>query len=139
MADDGGLSRFQKRMRAIPVEVRKAVVPALEKSGDEIADAMRALAPEDTGDLVGSIEVTLPGQQTPPYSHPGGAKVVAENEVAITVGNADVRYPHLVEYGTQHAPAQPFFWPGFRLNRKRAENRIKRAVSKAVKDNWGAG
>ena len=63
--------------------------------------------------------------------------MVAENSVAVTVGNSDVRYPHLVEYGTTQAPAQPFFWPGFRLAKPKAERRIKRAISKAVKDKWG--
>ena len=134
MADDGGLSKFQRRMQAIPKAAREAVKPALVKGGYEIADAMESLAPEDTGDLVGSIAVTLPGQSTPPYSMPGGSYAVPENQVAVTVGNTDVRYAHLVEYGTVHAPAQPFFWPGFRLSRKKAENRIKRAIGKAIRE-----
>lgn len=135
MADDGGLSSFQKRMNAIPKAARKAVEPALMKSAYEIVDRMEELAPEDTGDLVGSIAVTGPGQATPPYSQPGGSTVVPENAAVITVGNTDVRYAHLVEYGTARgAPAQPFFWPGFRLGRKRAINRIKRAVGKAIKE-----
>lgn len=137
MADDGGLSRFQARMRAIPIAVREAVQPALVKSGDELAVVMRQIAPEDQGDLRDSIAVTLPGERTPAYSQPGGSQVAAENEVLITVGNADVRYPHLVEHGTTKAPAQPFFWPAVRLTRKRITNRIRRAVRKAVKDNWG--
>jgi hypothetical protein len=56
--------------------------------------------------------------------------------LVVTVGNADVRDPHLVEYGTTEAAAQPFFWPGFGLSRKRIEGRIKRAVSKAVREGW---
>ena len=125
-------------MRAIPKEVREAVKPALMKSGNELAGAMKALAPVDEGDLRDSIEVTGPGEQTPPYSQPGGSATVPENAVAVTAGNSDVRYPHLVEYGTTKAPAQAFFWPAFRSNRKRSTNRIKRAISKAVKNNWGS-
>lgn len=130
-------ARLQKRLRAIPAAVRQAVVPALIKSADEIAGRMRTLAPEDTGDLKDSIAVTPPGGTTPPYSQPGGSTVAGENQVLITAGNTDVRYPHLQEYGTAHAPAQPFFWPAYRLTRKRAANRIKRAIGKAVKDEWG--
>lgn len=137
MADDGGLSRFQKRMRAIPGDVRAAVKPALVKGAGEIAANMRALAPVDEGDLRGSITVTGPGQATPPYSQPGGTMVVPENAAAVTAGNSDVRYPHLQEYGTTHHGAQPFFWPGFRLGRKRAANRVKRAMAKACRDHWG--
>ncbi|WP_275788575.1 HK97-gp10 family putative phage morphogenesis protein [Pararhizobium gei] len=137
MSNDGGLSRFQQRMRAIPLAVREAAQPAIIKSAEETAAVMRSLAPEDTGALKESIEVTAPGQATPPYSQPGGSRVSGPLESVITVGNTDVRYPHLVEYGTSDTPAHPFFWPGFRLNRKRATNRIKRAIGKAVRDHWG--
>lgn len=94
---------------------------------------MRTLAPEDTGDLRNSIQYTMPGDSTPPYSQPGGSTVAKENQVLVTVGNSEVRYPHLVEYGTADTTAQPFFWPAYRLGKKRIVNRIKRAVSKAVK------
>jgi HK97 gp10 family phage protein len=134
LADDGGLSSFQRRMKAVPKAALAAVAPALEKGGDEIASVQRTLAPVDSGALRDSITVTGPGQQTPPYSQPGGSKVVPENAVAITAGGTDVRYPHLVEYGTAHAGAQPFFWPGFRFARKKAANRIKRTIGKAVRE-----
>lgn len=135
--------RLQKRLRAIPKAVKQAVVPALMKSADEIAGRMRTLAPEDTGDLKDSIAVTPPGGTTPPYSQPGGSTVAGENQVLITAGNSDVRYPHLVEYGHSNGvngstvPPHPFFWPAYRLTRKRSANRIKRAIGKAVKDEWG--
>lgn len=136
MPPDDGLIRFQKRMAAIPKEVRAAIKPALMKSGQELQTAMRRLAEtsRDTGALIDSITVTGPGETTPPYSQPGGSKVVPENAVAVTVGNTDVRYPHLVEYGTTKAHAQPFFWPAFRLYRKRITRRINRAINKAIKD-----
>lgn len=152
MTSDGGLSSFQKRMRAIPQAARNAVQPALVKSAEEIAAIQRSLAPDDPAtaapDLKSSIAVTGPGQMTPPYSQPGGSMVVPENAAVITVGNTDVRYAHLVEFGTRarmtkskeqsgHHPgtaAQPFFWPGFRMGRKRALNRIKRAIGKAIRE-----
>ncbi len=99
----------------------------------------RQLAPEDTGALEESITVTPPGQATPEYSQPGGSRVAGELEAIVTAGNEDVRYPHLVEHGTTKTHAQPFFWPGFRLTRKRAANRIKGAISRAVRRNWGSG
>ena len=115
---------------------RNAVLKALATSGDEIASTMKALAPKDTGALKDSINVTGPGQMTPPYSQPGGSRVVGETETVITAGNSDVRYPHLVEHGTAKTEAQPFFWPGFRLQRNRAQQRIDRAGRKAIRDAW---
>ena len=141
MSDDGGITRLRNRLAAIPGQVKQATMPALLKQANAIANTMRNLAPDDpaTGepDLRTSIEVTGPGQSTPPYSQPGGKMVVPENAVAITVGGEDVRYPHLVEYGTAKAPAQPYFWPAFRLHRRKSQAAIKRAVGKAVRENWG--
>lgn len=128
------LDKLNRRMAAIPKAVREAVQPALAKSGQDLATMQRILAPRDSGDLQNSIEVTLPGETTPPYSQPGGTRTAKENEVLVTVGNSDVRYPHLVEYGTANAAAQPFFWPAYRLLKKKLARRVKRAISKAVKE-----
>lgn len=130
------LTRLQRRLEAIPAKVKEAVQPALRQSGDELVGTMRQLALKDTGALEESIVATPAGQMTPPYSQPGGSTVVPENAVVVTAGNTDVRYPHLVEFGTVDTTAQPFFWPAFRLTRKRITNRIKRAISKAVRENW---
>lgn len=133
-----GLDRMNRRFDAVLKNVREIVQPALAKSGQELADLQKRLAPEDTGALKESVAVTLPGQTTPAYSQPGGSRTAKENEVLVTVGNVGVRYPHLVEHGTTTAPAQPFFWPAFRLLRTRLQNRIKRSIGKAVRDGWKA-
>lgn len=125
---------LSRRLEAIPRNVRAAVAPALTKAGGDLANMQRILAPRDTGALQDSIAVTGPGQQTPPYSQPGGSTLARENQVLVTVGNNDVRYPHLVEYGTADTAAQPYFWPGYRLMKKKLANRIKSAIRKAVKE-----
>lgn len=141
MANDGGIGRLKRRLAAIPKNVKEAVQPTLQKQADAMADTMRRLAPDDPAtdapDLKSSIAVTPGGQQTPPYSQPGGSMTVPENAVAVTAGNSDVRYPHLQEYGTTRHPAQPFFWPSVRLHRKKAQQAIKRGVARAVKKEWG--
>lgn len=143
MADDGGIGRLKARLAAIPREVKEAVQPALLKQANAMAGTMRQFAPDDpetsAPDLKSSIEVTPAGQQTPAYSQPGGSMTVPDSAVAITVGNADVRYPHLQEYGTSKHQAQPFFWPAVRLHRKKAATAIKGAVGRAVRKNWGKG
>ena len=133
-----GLAETMAAFDRIVQAPREAVLPALLKSGNELAAAQKALAEtsRDTGALIDSIEVTAPGHHTPPFSQPGGSRVAGEMEVLVTVGNEDVRYAHLVEYGTANAEAQPFFWPALRLLRKRLQNRINRAAKKAVKDAW---
>ncbi|MGP2493511.1 HK97-gp10 family putative phage morphogenesis protein [Mesorhizobium sp. PUT5] len=137
MADDGGIGRLQARLAAIPKNVKAAVQPALVKQGEAMAGTMRSFAPVDTGKLRDSIAVTPPDASTPAYSTPGGRMIVPETSVAITAGNSDVRYAHLVEYGTVKAEAEPYFWPAVRLHNKKAKQAIKRAISTAVKKEWG--
>lgn len=135
--DDGGIGRLQRRLAAIPKEVKRSIEPALRKQAEAMTGTMRSIVPKDTRELEYSIKYTMPGGRTPAYSQPGGSMVVPENAVAITVGNSDVRYGHLVEYGTAEAHAQPFFWPSVRLHNKRARTAIKSAIGRAVKKNWG--
>lgn len=132
------LESLKKRLEAIPKNVREAVKPALQKSGEELAGAMKTLAEpsRDTGKLIDSIQMTIGGQFTPAYSQPGGSTLVPENAVAITVGDEQVRYAHLVEYGTAKAHAQPYFWPAYRLYKARIKRRITTAINKAVKTGW---
>lgn len=134
MVDDGGLGKLQRRLAAIPAEIKAAVQPSLVKSAEEVAATMRLLVPVSTGDLRDSIEVTPGGASTPAYSQPGGSMTVPDNAAAVTAGNDGVRYAHLVEYGSTKAAAKPFFWPAVRLHQKKIGNRLKRAVAKAVRE-----
>lgn len=161
--DDGGIGKLQRRLAVIPKAVKSAAQVETLKQAEAMAQTMRGFVPVDEGDLKNSIVVTPGGKSTPPYSQPGGEMIVPENAVAVTVGDQDVRYGHLVEYGTnphdvskgggtlrgriraalgggtKHpgAPAKPYFWPAVRLHNKKSAAAIKRAVRKAVRDNWG--
>jgi HK97 gp10 family phage protein len=126
-----------KRLDAIPKEVRKAVEPALIKSGAELQQTMQHLAPVDSGALRESIAVTPPGHAVPTDAKLGGASHIAkENEVIVSAGNFGAFYARWVEFGTVKTPAQPFFFPAYRLLRARIQRRLKRAISKAIRDGW---
>lgn len=138
MAYSPQIQRLVRRLDGIPDAIKRDLQPAVVKSADEVADLQRSLAESsrDTGALIDSIEVTGPGNSTPPYSQPGGSRTAHEVQALVTVGNTDVRYPHLVEYGTKDAPAQPFFWPAVRSLQNRINNRLNRAARKAIRDFW---
>lgn len=130
------LQRLKRRMTALPKAVREAATRETLESANELAAAMRNVAPVDEGDLRDSITVTPGGQNTPAYSQPGGSRTVPENAAMVTVGDTNVRYPHLVEYGTKDIAAQPFFWPVVRSKKKKIANRVKRSISKAAREEW---
>jgi HK97 gp10 family phage protein len=133
-----GLKETLAAMEAAKRAARAAIMPELEQAGRDLRLTMRVLAPRDTGALENSVAVTGPGETTPSYSQPGGSRTAGATEVLITAGNTDVRYAHLVEYGTSDTDAQPFFWPAWRLSRKKIRDRIARRFRKALKDAWSA-
>lgn len=157
-----GVEALQSKLKAIPAVVRSAARQALAESGDEMVDAMRRLAsvsPSGThgwppGMLRDSIVATFGDGSVPKYAafrSRRGRRVVKSNDpdlsVTITAGNNEVRYAHLVEFGTRPHPnkgkfkgtmhpgtkAQPFFYPVYRAYKRRAKSRVSRAINKAVK------
>lgn len=139
MRNNNGLDKTFAAFNRLKSQPREAIVKSLTRSADRIADTQRRFAEPSraTGKLIGSITVTEPNQVTPPYSQPSGSRVAGASEVIITAGNSDVRYAHLVEYGTKNADAQPFFWPAFRLMRKKEQAAINRTARRAIRDSWG--
>ncbi|WMT88657.1 HK97 gp10 family phage protein [Pelagibacterium sp. 26DY04] len=125
---------MEARFRALPDEVQKDTEAAAVRAAGRTADHMRRLAERsrDTGALVESITVTPAGGSTPSYSA-GGAYVVPPGAAAVTAGNTNARHAHFVEFGTHDAPAQPFFFPAVRSNRKPAARAIKAAGRRAIK------
>lgn len=106
----------------------------MEKSADEIVALAKRLCPVDQGDLRDSIGWTW-------GDAPEGSVVLASTKgavlrITIFAGNDEAFYARWVEHGTAAMAAHPFFFPAFRILKKRANNRTKRAVAKAVKETW---
>ncbi|AGT09269.1 HK97 gp10 family phage protein [Paracoccus aminophilus] len=142
-----GSEELQRKLMALRDKMPEAIRPTLMRAGEEVAKDARALAEASrrTGDLIESIHVTGPGETTPAHSTDGGARTAGPLEVLVTAGDTDARHAHLVEGGTverQHKdgtstgamPAKPFFNPAWRLNRRKQEQRINRALRKAWRE-----
>lgn len=147
-----GRERLAARMRQMPKRLQAEMQAGVVEGAEELAALQRSMAPKASGALARSIRVTGPSESTPAYSQPGGGgRVMGPLQAMVTAGDDDVRYPHLVEYGvaahinkgqfagTKHpgTTAQPFFWPAYRLLRKRIASRIRRGVSKALRREAG--
>lgn len=131
-----GLKSWEQRLRAVPSKVKAEVRIALEKSANEIVATAKQLVPVDSGALRDSIgwtwgaapkgSMTLGKVQTAPNS----------DRLAITIyaGSSEAFWARWVEHGTVDTPAQPFFFPAYRMHRRRARNRINRAIRKGLKE-----
>ncbi len=134
--DDGGLGALMKKFERVQMAPAEKIDAALLRSAKRVQRAQQAAAPKDTGALAASIVVTAPGQTTPAHSQPGGNTTAGKHEVLVTAGNSEVRYPHLVEFGTAKTDAQPFFLNTFHAARAREQKNIDRAGRKAIRDAW---
>lgn len=152
-------------MRAIPQAVKKAVRPAMERAAQDIVDIAKTLVAVDQGALRDSIGWTW--DAAPAGSMVLASSTAGELTITIYAGNDEAFYARFVEYGTQAGifgqrvanpgagvkqsktkgrksyrthggtAAQPFFFPAYRLGKKKATMKIRRAIVKAVKENWG--
>jgi hypothetical protein len=141
--------RNKDRLFAKLRKLAPAAAKELEKAGGQSADEMvrlaRQFAPKRSGDLIESIVATPPGGTTPDHSQ--GSKSVPPGAFMVTAGNSKVRYPHFAEYGVKGgytvggqfegathpgSPAQPFFWPAFRLTRRKHKSRARKALKTSI-------
>lgn len=136
MAKVEGLENLSRAIDTLKFETRVQIGRAVEESAVEMARAIKAAAPVSSmdphpGALKNSVRV-VPGR-TPFF-----AQIVADAKDAKGKEyGAHLEYGHRTRYryksGANHVPAQPFFWPAYRLVRKRVFGRIKRAINSAAK------
>lgn len=128
-----GLPRLARKLRALPERAKTEISKAMEESANEIVALAKSLVPVSSGDLRDSIGWTW-------GAAPEGAMTLAtvgarSGNIRITVyaGSDKAYYARWVEFGTQAAPANPFFYVSYRALRKRAKGRISRAISRSAR------
>src|SRR5215207_8933026 len=141
--------RLERRLKAIPQAYRDAIKTQILLSADKIMEHQKRVVPVDSGALRDSIVVTPGGSKKVAYSSVGIGKGSRDHELSATIsaGNTKVRYAHLVEFGTTThiaggkfagatipgAPAQPFFYPPWRLGKKRFRAEVSKVVRASAK------
>lgn len=141
MARVEGLSRFQRRLSAVPKVARDELRKALEQSAEEMVTHMKRLVPVVTGELQMSIGWTW-GEA------PKGAMIIARSRasaytraaagagmvVTIYAAGGEAWYGRLIEFGKGPLKKgkSPFFYPVWRIYKRRVKARISRATKKAV-------
>lgn len=130
-----GLDSLVKKLTKIPEEAKAEIRKALELSADEVVRLAKRLAPVDDGDLQMSISWTWgdPPKGSIVLGVVKAPKGSDDLRISIYAGNSKAYYARWVEFGTQHASAQPYFLPAYRANRKRVRGRVTRAINKAAK------
>lgn len=130
-----GLDRFNRRWKAIPKNARINVRAAMEDAATNIVEEMWSRAPYDDGVLAASIGWTW-GEAPAGALTIGtvGGREYGAMRITIFAGGGDAFYARFQEFGTQDMPANPFFYPVWRVRRKNVRSRISRAISKAIRE-----
>ncbi|MFQ6550501.1 HK97-gp10 family putative phage morphogenesis protein [Aestuariibius sp. 2305UL40-4] len=129
-----GLKKFERRWKAIPQRVRIELRSMMEKTADAIVEDMYDFAPQDTGDLAGSIAWTwgdAPAGTMTLGTVAGGDD--PDLRITIYAGGDDQFYARFQEFGTVHMPANPFFYPTWRVWRRRVRTRMRAAIRRGTR------
>jgi HK97 gp10 family phage protein len=137
-----GLEKTSRALAILPKQSAAEINAALDKGAEEIRSRAFTIAPRETGDLAGAIEVRRSLEGFKGSGAVGNFARMVSGKAGGMVRHIGVFpdragapgwYAAWVEFGTVKASAQPFLLPAFFSLRKRVESRIKRAVSKAIK------
>lgn len=130
-----GIPAVQAMFRRKAAAVKAAAQGAAKKGGEDVASAMRYLAPVDQRELVNSIRVedaeSITTRRGPRTFIGVVVKAGDASTVVTTKSGAKFQNAKLQENGTQNMPANPYFNPAWRANRTRVRGSITRAVRKA--------
>lgn len=142
-----GLQRLNRKLtKEIPQKVYDGIRAAMEAQANAIVAQMKAHAPVDTGDLQMSINWTWGNApkgaivlgRTRPVRARSGQTASDGLRITLYAGGNDQYYAWFQEFGRmagdKEVPAQPFFYPVYRANKRRAKAAVTKAVSKGVKE-----
>lgn len=128
----GGPALRRRLVDMLPDKIRARISEAMTKGARNIARQARATAPQDTGELVGTIHST--NVRTDKRGRLA-IYVVAGNRATQTEGpSGSFQIARLVEFGAQDRPAEPFLMPAYKSQRRNIQTAIRRAVAKAVRE-----
>ncbi|WP_165815996.1 HK97-gp10 family putative phage morphogenesis protein [Kumtagia ephedrae] len=133
-----GKQKFLAQIDALPQALRTEIRKALEQSAEETTDLMRRFAPVESGALRASIGYSF--GEAPKGALSSAARTVkAEAGLAVTLfaGGGKAFYARFQEFGTQEMSANPYFFPAYRLARKRVRARMARAMRNGAKKALG--
>lgn len=135
-----GAKSLVKKLVAMPAKARKEISEAIEKGATELVSLQKAAVPVKTGRLKSSIKWQWGGHEI--YSAlRGDAKlsaVITAGGKATTVPVRKGQSPSYdyalgMEFGNKRSPSNPYFFPSYRLIKRRIKGRVTRAANKAAK------
>jgi HK97 gp10 family phage protein len=127
MAPNKSVIAFRKLTVDLQRDVFNDAITELNAQADALVQQMRSVVVHGpTSNLANSIRKEAGKKETVVVVKAGGATT--------TVGRGEKSYDYArsVEFSTVNTPAQPFFFPTFRLMRKRMRSSMRRKITKTI-------
>ena len=123
------VQRFRRLTEQLKAEVHKEAVAELNTQADNLVRLDILAAPHDEGNLEHSV------RKVPDRQKDTVVRVVAGGRLTIrpSVSSKPFDYARADEFGTQKMAARPFFFPTYRLTKKKMISAMKRRITKAIK------
>jgi HK97 gp10 family phage protein len=129
MARNLSVVQFQQLLSRIPDAVHKELDAAVRDQAERLAATQRSVVKVKTGKLKQSIRVEK-GRRPLQYLVKAGGKLTTR-EVRKGSGKP-YDYSLGTEFGNEQVNAQPFFFPTYRLMKKKIKSAIARKVKPAI-------
>jgi HK97 gp10 family phage protein len=123
------VQRFRRLTQVLKREVHDVAVEELNVQADQLANLIESVAPKFEGKLAHSVR-KVPGKRDTQVRIVAGGKLT----IRPSVSSKPFDYARADEFGTQRMAAKPFFFPTYRLRKKKIISAIKRRITKAIKE-----
>ncbi|MET4197288.1 HK97 gp10 family phage protein [Bradyrhizobium sp. LA8.1] len=123
------VERFKALTQELKDEVHAAAVAELNAQADNMVRVMISAAPHDTGNLEHSV------RKVPDRTKDTTVRVAAGGRLTIrkSVSSKPYDYARGDEFGTVKMTAKPFFFPTYRLLKKKMISTMKRRITASIK------
>jgi HK97 gp10 family phage protein len=128
MGNNVSVERFRRLTAELKAEVRREAIAELNRQAEDLARIIESVAPRHEGVLKTTVRVVPGKKETQVMVIAGGARTLRQG-----VTSPAYDYARADEFGTTHMPAKPFFFPTYRLRKKRMRAAIKRKITAAIK------
>lgn len=122
------VERFRKLTEQLKKQVSEDAIKELDSQVDSLVNLMESVAPSDKGVLRHTIKKVPGKSKTQVRIVAGGRETVRPS-----VSSKPYDYARADEFGTQTMAARPFFFPTYRMRKKKIIAAMKRKLTATIK------
>ena len=128
MAPNKSVLAFRKLTVDMQRDIFNDAVAELDSQADNLVQTMRGVVVQGpTSNLANSIRKEQGKKETVVVVRAGG------RTTTVGSGGRSYDYARSVEFGTVKTPSQPFFFPTYRLMKKKIRSAMRRKITKTIK------